>query len=193
MNRLFFSMLVLLCFLLQQNGFAQSMMQFWTAEDYRRMKPGPEKEAWFRKVEGDGWFFTAPSYKNLNGKPIEAPPVDLSPFVDESGESVFLITEKDPEFPGGQASFEDYLQNAVGDLLVKPDESVQNSVRIKFTIEKDGRITDVAVLDKNLVWVDQKILERCLQTIQDMPNWSPGAYRGRAVKMKLAFTFSLGA
>lgn len=169
---------------------AQSMMQLITAEEFHRMKPGPEKIEKVRALERNGWY-QQDYFFDMDGKPIEAPKTDLAPFVDDMGETVFLVTDIAPEFPGGRASLEDYLQNAVGDLLINPGESVQNSIRIKFTVEKDGRITNIETEKRLSEWISKEAVQRCKSVVEEMPVWLPGVFKDKPVKVKMILSFSL--
>lgn len=191
MQRHLFQYILPLLFLFPALATAQDLWQLMSAEEYLRMPSGPEKTERIRDLESKGWYHQDKNtYYNLKGQLTEPPKVDLSPYVDEKGETVFLVTDVSPEFPGGSDAFLDYLQNAVGDLLIKPGESVQNSVYIKFTIEKDGSITEV-MPDRIAEWIPGAVVERCKNAVQEMPNWSPGIYKDRPVKVRMLKTFSL--
>lgn len=123
---------------------------------------------------------------------MESPKTDLAPFVGEMGETVFFVTDIAPCFPGGQASFQDYLQNTLGRLLAKPGESVQNSLRFKFLVEKDGAINMVESAQPIAEWIPAEVVQQCVQALQEMPAWSPGIYKGRPVAVKMLMVFGLG-
>ena len=179
---------VVLLFMVRPN--AQNMMQLLTAEEFHRMKPGPEKIEKVRALERNGWY-QQDYFIDLDGKPIETQKTDLAPAVDDMGETVFLVTDLAPEFPGGPAALEDYLQNAVGDLLIKPGESVQNSIRIKFTVEKDGRITNIETEKRLPEWISAETVQRCKSVVEEMPAWSPGVFKDKPVKVRMVMDFSL--
>jgi len=170
---------------------AQNLWQLIVAEGYHRMKPGPEKIKVIRDLEKNDWL-QQDTYFDLRGKPMESPKIDLAPYVDDKGETVFLVTDEAPEFPGGSLVFSDYIQNIVGDLLTKQDEPPQRSMRILFTVEKDGSISEIEPVQSPLEWDSKKVVEqRCLQAIQEMPTWSPGRYKDKPVKVKMVMDFSL--
>jgi hypothetical protein len=170
---------------------AQEVWKLIIAEGYHRMKPGPEKIKAIQELEKNGWFHQD-SYFDLSGKPKESPKIDLAPYVDDTGETVFLVTDVAPEFPGGSLVFSDYLQNVVGDLLTKQDEPPQRNLRILFFVEKDGRISEIELVQSPFEWDSKKVIEqRCLQAIQEMPTWSPGRYKEKPVKVKMVVDFSL--
>lgn len=172
-----------------QVAHAQDVWQLMTAADFHQMKSGPKKSEIIRDLEFKGWIRTD-TITDLQGKKNYYQ-VDLTPFVDETGEAVFLVSEVSPEFPGGEISLFDYLQNAIGDVLAKPNESVQNAVYIKFSVTKTGKIEAVEAAQHIPEWIPSEIQQRCLAAVRDMPDWSPGNYRGRPVRMKMLLVFRL--
>ena len=185
---LFHSLILFLC-LVPRVSTAQGLLQLMSAKTYHEMKSGSEKIEKIRNLERWGWYHHD-TYYDLKGKPMESPKIDLAPYVDELGETVFLVTDIAPEFPAGKSAFDDYLQNALGDLLIQPGESVQNSVRIKYSVEKDGRVVNVET-EQVAEWVSKEVVRRCKTVLQEMPNWSPGIYKDRPVKVKMLMDFSL--
>lgn len=57
-------------------------------------------------------------------------------------EKIHVAVEKQPEFPGGQTAFSDYLfENLKSGLFTKGDRIV-----VGFIVEKDGSLSDVKLL-----------------------------------------------
>ena len=185
------NLLVILFFLLSSTRTnSQEAWQLISARDFHQMKNGPEKTERIRDLEYKGWFQTD-TFLGMDRK-LEYHKVDLTPFVDDMGESVFLVTEVSPEFPGGAISQEDYFQNLLSDLLSKPGEVTHNTLFIKFSVQKDGQIGGVEPAHPFPEWVPAIAGQRCLEAVREMPNWSPGLYKDKPVKVKMIQTFSLG-
>lgn len=171
---------------------AQTLGQLMAAEEYHHMKSGPEKTERVRQLENNGWYKPGDTYYDLKGKLMESHQVDLSPYIDDKGETVFLVTDLSPEFPGGQTVLGDYWLNVLGDnLLTRTGEAPQKQVRIKFTVEKDGRITEAEPAQVHPDWIPKEVLQMCLQSVQEMPTWLPGSYKDKPVKVKMLIQFSL--
>jgi hypothetical protein len=168
---------------------AQGVWQLMAARDFHDMKSGPEKTDRIRDLEDKGWF-QIETYLGMDEK-LEYHKIDLTPFVDDMGESVFLVTEVSPEFPGGDISQADYFQNLLGDLISKPGEETHNTLFVKFSVQKDGKIADVEPAQPFREWVPAETGQRCLEAIRQMPDWSPGLFKGQAVKVKMLHSFGL--
>jgi hypothetical protein len=151
---------------------AQTVWQFLSAREYLEMPNGPEKSARIRNLEYDGWKKTDTLIDFEQKRRVRT--VDLAPYVDSMGNAVFLVPEVSPEFPGGRASMRDYLQNFLGDILARPDEGVQLSVFIKFVVQTDGSIAEVAPANPLPDWISAEITQRCLEAVREMPPWTPG-------------------
>ncbi|MFN0176188.1 MAG: hypothetical protein ACKVU0_16195 [Saprospiraceae bacterium] len=169
---------------------AQDLEQLGAASYYHFIQPGPEKIKRVRELERKGWYHQFTGY-DLKGKPMETPKIDLAPVVDDMGETVFLVTDVAPEFPGGKVSLNDYLQNSLGDLLAKPGEGTQNSLYVKFYVTKDGKIEAVEPAQPFPEWVPATTPQRCMDAVSEMPTWSPGRYKNRPVKVNMLMVFSL--
>lgn len=169
---------------------AQQVSQFMSAQEYNEMKPGPEKIQAIKALERRGWYHQDAAM-DYRGNPLETARVDLAPFVDELGESVFLVTDVSPEFPGGTMALKDYLQNQLGDLLAGSADEVQNTLFVKFSIQKDGHIDAVEPASPFPDWISASTTQRCMAAIRDMPVWSPGIFNEEPVKVKSLMIFSL--
>jgi len=108
-------------------------------------------------------------------------------------EETFVIVEKMPEFPGGQAALMHYLNSKIK----YPEEcrkmGVEGKVFVKFIVDATGNITNVQVLRGV---VDGKLLEKeAIRVVESMPNWKPGTQGGKAVSVyfTLPISFKLDA
>jgi len=169
---------------------AQQVTQFMSAQEYNEMKRGPERIQAIQDLERRGWYHQDAAM-DYRGNALETERVDLSPFVDEMGESVFLVTAVSPEFPGGATSLKDCQQNLLGDLLSRSADEVQNTLYIKFSVQKDGRIESVEPASPFPDWIPASTTQRCMAAVRDMPVWTPGIFNEEPVKVKLLMIFSL--
>lgn len=175
--------------LLPQFLHAQQTFQLMAAQQLQRIPASPERTAMVQDLAYNGWI-QVDTFVDLKKKTVYQE-FDLAPFVDELGESAFLVTDVAPEFPGGMASQQDYFQNLLPDLLVSPNESPQNTLFVKFSVQKDGHIEAVEPAQNLQPWIPATVGERCLQAVREMPNWSPGLYKNRPVKTKVLISFGL--
>lgn len=190
MRFLLFQTLIAFLLVAPEVSNAQDLGQLMAAKEYLQMQPGPEKSDLIQNLERKGWYHQDESMDH-NGNFIETKKVDLAPFVDSLGESVFLVTDASPEFPGGALALQDYLQNRLSDLFPKPNGEPQNTLFVKFSVLKDGKIGDVEPANPFPEWVRASTGQRCLAAVGEMPNWSPGIFKDQAVKVKMLMIFSL--
>ena len=92
-------------------------------------------------------------------------------------EPILSIVEQMPKFIGGDNAMAKFIQKNI-----KPPNHVNGggTCFITFVVEKDGSITNVAVLRgaKDCPQCD----EEALRVVKLMPNWSPGEQNGRKVR-----------
>lgn len=96
----------------------------------------------------------------------------------------FQLVEQKPSFRGGDAN---QFSKWVNERLVYPEiakeNGVQGKVMIQFTVENDGRVTNVRVLRG----VDPSIDKEAVRVVSSSPKWTPGKQRDRAVRVTYTF------
>lgn len=168
---------------------AQNIWQLFSAQSFHSMPNGPEKIKAIRKLEKDGWF-AIDTFLNLDQK-MEFKKTDLAPYIDDNGNTIFLVTDVSPAFPNGDTLLRKMLQGSLGDILSGPDDEVQNSIYIKFSVETDGSIAEVEEAQQHSEWIKPEIIKSCLETVRAMPKWSPGIWKGKPVKVKMLISVNL--
>ena len=79
-------------------------MQLIAAESYHNMQSGPEKEKVIRKLEKNGWY-TIDTFLLLD-QTVRFQKTDLAPYIDDNDNTVFLVSDIAPEFPGGKSALQ---------------------------------------------------------------------------------------
>lgn len=110
---------------------------------------------------------------------------------EEDGNSVFMVVERMPSFPGGDAALLSYLKNNVKypkDAMVK---GFQGRVYVEFVVDTCGAIMDVHILKGVHTLLDAE----ALRVVKAMPKWEAGTQRGKRVKVSYRFpiNFTLGS
>ena len=96
----------------------------------------------------------------------------------------FFVVEQKPSFNKGDAN---EFAKWVNARLVYPElakeNGVQGRVTLQFTVEADGRVTNVRVLRG----VDESLDKEAVRVVSSSPKWKPGKQRDRAVKVTYTF------
>ena len=96
----------------------------------------------------------------------------------------FQLVEQKPSFNGGDAN---EFSKGVNSRLVYPEiakeNGVQGRVTLMFTVEADGRVTNVRVVRG----VDESLDKEAVRVVSSSPKWKPGRQRDRAVKVTYTF------
>jgi periplasmic protein TonB len=95
----------------------------------------------------------------------------------QSNEPVFMVVEKQPEFPGGEFERSKFFaQN-----LNKPKVARKSRrVIVSFIVNTDGTLQDVVIKKGLSPEYDQEVL----RVAQSMPNWIPGSQSGKLIRVK---------
>lgn len=104
-------------------------------------------------------------------------------------EKIFEAVEQQASFPGGQGALMKWLNSNLRYPELAQQNNVQGKVIVKFTVEKDGSISNPVVVRG----VDKELDKEALRVVRKMPKWSPGKNNGAAVRsyFTLPVTFKL--
>ncbi len=112
---------------------------------------------------------------------VIAPPVEAPVEEEEPEETIFMVVETMPEFPGGQAELFKFLSQNVKYPVIAQENGIQGRVICQFVVNKDGSIVDVEVVRSG---GDASLDKEAVRVIKSMPKWKPGKQRGKAVRVK---------
>jgi len=85
-----------------------------------------------------------------------------------------------PQFPGGLNAFSTYIRTNMKYPISAIEAGISGKVYIKFTIEKDGKITNVVLLKGMTDCYDCD--KEAIRVISKMQNWVPGKNKDRPIK-----------
>ena len=110
-------------------------------------------------------------------------PKESKKVVDESeandeGE-VFYIVEDMPKFPGGTTALKTYIYTNLEYPEEAKKQGIEGEVIVRFLVNEKGEVVNSEILRSAYQGFD----EPALKVMQDMPDWKPGAQRGKAVKV----------
>ncbi|OJJ19132.1 hypothetical protein BKI52_20160 [marine bacterium AO1-C] len=103
------------------------------------------------------------------------------PIVEEKEEEIFMITEKQAEFPGGRANLYKYIQQNLKYPPKARQMAIEGKVYVELIIGKDGSIVSIRVVRGLSKDCDQE----AIRVMKKMPKWTPATVRGRRVKQKI--------
>ena len=104
--------------------------------------------------------------------------------------TLFFLVEDKPKFVGGGP--EDFRNWVVSNLdypQIAAENGIQGTVYLSFVINKDGSVSDVAIVRG----VDASLDREAMRIINMSPRWEPGKQRGNPVRVSfsLPVTFRL--
>jgi TonB family protein len=92
----------------------------------------------------------------------------------------FVSVEKQPVYPGGIAKFYEYMKNEIKYPEVAKNNKIQGKVFLSFTVEKNGKLTNV-VITRSL---SKETDAEAIRVIKNSPSWEPGLLKGKPVRVK---------
>lgn len=96
----------------------------------------------------------------------------------------FQLVEEKPSFNGGDANeFSKWVNSQLVYPEIAKENGVQGRVTLQFTVENDGRVTNVKVLRG----VDPSLDKEAVKVVSSSPKWKPGKQRDRAVRVTYTF------
>ena len=117
--------------------------------------------------------------------------VEIMDYVESVEEEVieeetipFQLVEEKPSFMGGDANdFSKWVNTRLVYPEIAKENGVQGRVMLQFTVEADGRVTNVKVLRG----VDSSLDQEAVRVVSSSPRWTPGKQRDRAVRVTYTF------
>ncbi|MBR5440307.1 MAG: TonB family protein [Prevotella sp.] len=95
-------------------------------------------------------------------------------------DSVLMIPEEMPKFPGGDKALIEFLQKNVKYPVEAQKKGVEGRVVVNFVVEKDGSLSEI----KTVRSVDPLLDEEAVRVVSAMPKWEPGKQKGKPVRVK---------
>ena len=93
----------------------------------------------------------------------------------------FLRAETMPSFQGGDLNtFRKWVQDNVRFPQIALENGIQGRVTLSFVIEKDGRLTNIQVLQNTRPFAS----EEAIRVLNNRQKWSPGKQRNQTVRVK---------
>jgi len=114
------------------------------------------------------------------GEAVEIKEVEVIEEPEPEEQTVFVVVEKMPEFPGGMGACLKYLGQNIKYPTIAQENGIQGRVVVQFIVNKDGSIVNPVVVRS----VDPYLDKEALRVIKSMPKWTPGKQRGKAVRVK---------
>jgi TonB family protein len=103
---------------------------------------------------------------------------EVGTILDET-ETIFMIVEAMPEFPGGDLALRKFISNSV----IYPEESIENGIQgkvyVSFVVTKNGDIANTTIARG----VDPYVDKEALRVVNSLPKWKPGYQKGNAVNV----------
>lgn len=98
---------------------------------------------------------------------------------EEEDAPVFFIVEQMPVFPGGEEALRKYIAQSVKYPAIAQENGIQGRVFVAFVVNTKGEVTDVKIARG----VDPNLDKEAIRVVSNMPKWTPGKQRGKAVKV----------
>jgi TonB family protein len=97
-----------------------------------------------------------------------------------NGETVYMVVEKSPEFPGGIEAMFKYLGENIKYPAAATRANVQGEVFASFVVSTQGEIKDIQILKGIGFGAD----EESIRVVSAMPRWTPGMQDGKPVNVR---------
>jgi protein TonB len=89
----------------------------------------------------------------------------------------FAIVEDKPGFPGGDEALIKFISEHTVYPPIAKDMGISGKVYVQFVIDVNGKVTQVKIAKS----IDSALDAEAVRVVSQLPNWTPGRQRGRAV------------
>ena len=104
------------------------------------------------------------------------PPPPPTPMI---GEEIVLFPDEDATFPGGNVAMMKFIRDSLE--FPNDQEEFQGTVYIQFCVEKDGRLSELEILQG----INTPYDIAAMDVIRKMPNWKPAVYKDKPVRSRV--------
>lgn len=148
-----------------------------------------------KNLEANNWMETdtVTTFDSETSKEtVQLVHTNFSPYKDASGRTVYQITEKQAEFPGGQSELFKFLIQNIHYPDAARKAKAEDMVVLKFVVDADGSISKVE--KKGDKAIRQDFIDEAIRVVKLMPKWTPAEQKGKKVasEMVLPIKFKLG-
>lgn len=113
---------------------------------------------------------------DANNIPVIKEAVTEKPIKEEVQKVVEVAPSREPEFPGGQEAWLNFLRkNLIPPIELEPGD--KKTVSIRFFVSTDGIVTDFEVLQSAGKVYDNEVI----RVLKKMPRWKPAIQNGQAI------------
>jgi protein TonB len=113
---------------------------------------------------------------------IEDEQVEMEPPSPPDEDVVSLrVVEDVPQFPGGPVEFMKWLTRNLKYPKLIEEQKLTGRVVAEFIVNKDGSVTDVAIITSFTPLCDHEVL----RVLRMMPRWTPGLLNGEPCRTKV--------
>ncbi len=113
-----------------------------------------------------------------NTKPNDEKQQTPATEVETVQDSIHRVVDVMPQYPGGPNEMMRYLQENIKYPQSAKDNKIEGRVFVSFVVEKDGSITNAAVMRG----IDKECDAEALRVVASMPKWNPGQQKGEVVR-----------
>lgn len=104
----------------------------------------------------------------------------------ELKKNVYTQVEEVPEFPGGEAAYQRFLnRNMRVPLEVIDDQEPLRSPIMKFIVDTDGQIKNITINNKERAEDMNPMEKENFRLVKLMPKWTPGICQGKPIATEL--------
>lgn len=93
---------------------------------------------------------------------------------------IFQVVEKMPQFPGGMKGLMEFLSKNINYSAEAQKAKIEGRVIAQFVVNKDGSTSDYQIVRS----VSPELDAEAIRVLSQMPAWTPGYQRGKAVRVK---------
>ena len=104
-----------------------------------------------------------------------------APEAGKGEKDVFVVVEEMPEFPGGMDAMIQWIAQQMKYPEKAKKDGIQGVVYVGYVVNKAGKVESVEVERSAHPLLDAE----AVRVVSEMPAWTPGTQRGKAVDVKL--------
>lgn len=115
--------------------------------------------------------------KKDNASPLAS---SVNTSEEQASDTYYEVVDEPASFPGGPSAMMQYMAANMHYPKEAAERNIQGRVLIQFIVEKDGKLSNIKVLQG----VDPLIDKEAERVVSEMPAWIPGKNKGEPVRVR---------
>ena len=144
-----------------------------------KQTPAPTRNSGHKSGASTGRHKSQGTPSQSQARPVVETPEPETPTKPITDNKIYTAVDQMPEFPGGQATFINFISSNLRYPAAAAENNIQGKVYVKFVVTSTGKVDKVQIARS----VDKALDQEALRVCRMLPDFIPGRLYGQPVNV----------